>query len=197
MKRNFLCVALLLMISSIAFAGPFGLEMGWSEEQCKEAGAIFIGDPYITNEVTSYFFTPPKKHSSFETYIIRIDKEYGVYEISAYSGTINTAGNGSQIKTKFVTIRDQIAATYGDPLMIDYLDPGSLWDENQYWMMGLVKGERHYSAIWFGKENDPIMTISLYINAKYSDSGEIVLSYSSKDSLKVTERQSEIEASVF
>lgn len=197
MKKASLCIAALLLVCSCAFAGPFGIEMGWTLDQCKKAGARMIGDSYVENGVTSFFFTPPKMHSSFDEYIIRIDDVYGVYDIAAYSGTIDTAGSGSQIKSKFVTIRDQIAKTYGEPLMLDYLDKGSIWDEPQYWMMGLVKGERHYSAMWFGKEGDPVMMVFLRVEAKYSDEGEIILSYSSKDSLKVSERQNEAEASVF
>ena len=199
MKKIFALIIVLTTTISFIVAGPFGLEMGWDIDQVKESGAVIL-DSYDSNDGTiAYAINPPKKHSSFSSYIVLISDKYGLYQISAESDSIYTAGNGYQIKSEFYSIYDQLVKSYGDGILIDKLAEGSIWDEPEDWMMGLKTLDRTLSAIWLGPDintDKQIALLSLDAEAEYSDTGRISISYFSDNAFTIEQEKEAQEASV-
>ena len=199
MKKIFALIIVLTTTISFIVAGPFGLEMGWDIDQVKESGAVIL-DSYDSNDGTiAYAINPPKKHSSFSSYIVLISDKYGLYQISAESDSIYTAGNGYQIKSEFYSIYDQLVKSYGDGILIDKLAEGSIWDEPEDWMMGLKTLDRTLSAIWLGPDintDKQIALLSLDAEAEYSYTGRISISYFSDNAFTIEQEKEAQEASV-
>jgi hypothetical protein len=195
MKRFIVPILFLIFLCVPLFSGPFGIEMGWSHEECIKNGVQLDDDPYISSGVSSFFAVPPKAHPDFTTYIIRIDEEYGVYEINGYSNPIATSSDGAKLKAKFITLENQISKTYGESIHVNILNEGSIWDESSDWMMALQLNERTFVSMWFGEQGNPIMIISLTAKAKSSYEGSLSIFYGSDKSLKVLDKINANEAS--
>lgn len=196
MKKGLLLVAFVLLACSAVFAGPFGIEMGWTYDQLVSNGVKVIGDPYVDNNVASYEVAPEKTHSSFDYYIVRIDEKEGVYSIEAY-GSIQTNEFGTQAKEAYENMKQQLSKGYGKPIELEYLKSGSIWDEPRDWMMGLVKQERTCSSFWmFEGRADHLQSVLLDLTAKYTDTGRLVLRYESDKTHEILERVKASQASV-
>ena len=199
MKKIFALIIVLTITISFIVAGPFGLEMGWNIEQVQESGAIILDSYDFKDGTTAYSINPPKKHSSFSSYVVLISDKYGLFQISAESDSIYTSRNGYQIKSEFYSVYNQLVKSYGDGILIDKLAEGSIWDEPEDWMMGLKTLDRTLSAIWIGPDintDKQIALLSLDTEAEYSDTGKISISYFSDNAFAVEEEKEAQEASV-
>jgi hypothetical protein len=78
---------------------------------------------------------------------------------------------GQAIKSAVDRVRDDLEVRYGQPQALDLLTPGSIWNDPQDWLMGLVKGERSYAFFWERPANaDPkvwrgVKSVSTYAGA--------------------------------
>ena len=190
MKRS--AIIFILMLCSIAlFASPFGLEMGWTKQDL-----IANNVDILLEEGNAFLVDPPSPHSSFSTYLLVIDSDFGLYFIIATSDEINTSGNGRQLLSKYNDIKDQLISSYGDPTNdINKLDYGSIWDEPQDFMMSLLRGERTIGCDWIDEDNDN-MKITLMPMADSSTSGTITLIYTSRYYDEIEAKTEAAEASV-
>lgn len=196
MKKGLLLVAFVLLACSAVFAGPFGIEMGWSYDQLVASGVQIVGDPRVNNNVTTYEVAPVKTHPSFDYYLVRIDEKEGVYSIEAY-GSIPTSEYGTQAKEAYENMKKQLGKSYGKPDEVEYLKSKSLWDEPRYWMMGLVKQDRTCASFWtFKNRKDQLSIIALELTAKYTDTGRLELAYQSDKTEEILERVKASQASV-
>ena len=199
MKKLLLIAVFAFLTVTTVFAGPFGLEMGWNIDQVKEAGAIILDSSDFNDGTNAYSINPPKRHSSFSTYIVLISDKYGLYQISAESDSIYTSGDGYQVKSEFYSIYNQLVSSYGEGILIDKLSEGSIWDEPEDWMMGLRTLDRTLSAFWIGPDintDKQIALLSLSAEAEYSDTGKISLAYFSDNAFTVEEEKKAQDASV-
>jgi hypothetical protein len=105
-------IVLILFAATTVQAGPFGLEMGWSYEECIEAGFW----PNELNSIPGYYWDciPPGAYPPFDTYNILIDDKYGVYEIEAVVEDISTLFEGKWVREDYDRIRDLLAKKYGE-----------------------------------------------------------------------------------
>jgi len=149
-----------------------------------------------------YAITPPRVSNLFETYIVSIHPEYGVYEIVAIGKNIATTGEGVALRTAFNNVRNSIDNTYGRHLMTDRLERGSIWSRPRDFMMGLLTRERQLNARWnestsSSLPNNDIYVIFLTANALNSTTGFLMLLYRSGSHAKIEATRRQQESSVF
>lgn len=196
MKKGLLLVAFVLLACSAVFAGPFGIEMGWTYDQLVSNGVKVIGDPYVDNNVASYEVVPVKTHPLFDFYLVRVDEKEGVYSIEAY-GSIPTSEYGTEAEEAYENMKKQLSKGYGKPEEVEYLKSGSIWDEPRDWMMGLVKKDRTCLSFWaFKDREDQLDIITLDLTAKYADTGRLELVYQSNKTGEILDRLKASQASV-
>ncbi len=196
MKLNKLFFAVVFFfIAGIIFAGPFGLDMGMSLEQLRsltgENPELIRGDFYEIN--------PPNGHDMFESYLVQVSPKYGVVMIKAIGKDITTNGHGTQLKSAFNNLVASIERTYGKYEKIDYLLRGSIWDEPEDFMMGIVREDRYLLASWGNEAGSTlpadISLIGVVVSASSSSKGWINLEYYSPNKeLADNEKQAEQDA---
>lgn len=146
MKRV-ICAVLLAVVASALYAFPFGLKMGMTvEEVQKESNGVPL--VAIQGRKYAYVFEPAKRSSSFGTYFAMISDKVGLYSIMAIGNPIEMDDYGNQLKNEFIHILEQVSKNYGKPLVVDTLDPNSMWSEDKYWSMAFKEGARNLGACW-------------------------------------------------
>ena len=168
------------VLTTVAFAqetsGPFGLHKGLTQEQVIQI--VGKGAVKEVKDDNLRLFTVPKPHSVFEFYSLTISPKDGLLKIVAAGKDIKTNGFGESVHSSFIEIRDAISETYGQPkVTLDTLNTGSLWVETQYWMMGLLKGERVLGSLWGKALPNSIDGIALEGKALSLEKGYLVLTY--------------------
>ena len=184
--------SILLLCCVVLFAGPFGLEMGWTIDEVKSNGAeVFF------NQGDVYIIKPPKVHNSFDIYFVEVSPDFGVYRISAMAENIETSSNGDKLLSEYNKIKDHLSMSYGEPdIVINRLDYGSIWDEPQDFMMSLVLDERVVLANWVSSDATEKMKIGLMASADSPNSGSILLFYASENSDIADSQDEAMEASI-
>ena len=154
-------------------AVPFGLEKGVKLDQLsfeiEEIGPCV----YMT-------VNPPKPHSSFSSYILRVAPCSGLYWIKGVSNDINTDSFGSILKSKADNMIDRLERIYGEAEKVSFLSMGTIWDEPRDFMNGLLNNEIHYGARWSSASHDlpeGLEGIFLGVNANSSNSGYMFIEY--------------------
>ena len=163
-------------------SGPFGLHRGMTQAQViqivgRNAVKEIQGDRLDLHDV-------PKPHPAFEFYWLVFSPKDGLLNIVAFGNGIRTNGFGEAVHDSFVQIQEGISKTYGPPdVSSDRVRDGSIWNEPQDWMMGLLKGERDLMAIWYKtvfstkKLPNRITGIVLEAKASSTEQGFLVLKY--------------------
>lgn len=177
MKKTLL-IALLMMISAMLFAGPFGMEFGWSLEELEASGAdveVFREE----NRMTGCLVSPTKPHPDFDLYAAYIDDEYGIYMIRTISETFD---NEYDLRDLYDTLKNQLSSVYGEPFEMDEINPESIWDSSWDFIRSIYYGERILMSLWFPErvEGAP-EDISLYVDAFDESSAAVTIEYSSQD----------------
>ena len=76
---------------------------------------------------------------------------------------------------------DKLEKVYGNATTTDVLLPGSIWDEPDDFMIGLIKKERYLFSIWNAESrarlDSTISMIGLGVNPLGTDKGYITLEY--------------------
>lgn len=158
--------------------GPFGLPMGASLAQLRRVGPV----ESLAGATASYILkTVPKPHEAFESYLLIVLDGYGLCKISAIGKTIQSSSQGYEIQSAFRTLETALRAKYGNRKHFDFLTVGSIWNDPEDWMMGLLKKERTLTSYWDDEEGstftDNIRTITLDSVGESTGSAYIVLRY--------------------
>ena len=124
----------------------------------------------------------PKPHSAFQIYVVQIAPKSGLCSIRAVGNVISTSGFGIELRFEFSKMEGKLKKVYGKHKTSDFLMTGSLWEEPQYFMMGLLKKDRVLAAFWREKEDstfsDNIKDVTLITNALTTDRGFVAVEYS-------------------
>jgi hypothetical protein len=179
MKRSFVLILSLatLFLGQVFASGPFGFEPGMTRDQViqlvgKQAIKESKGDVLVLT-------TAPKPHSAFESYLVVISPEKGVVKVVAIGNTVQTNGYGQELKDAYTAVVDGATQKYGTPTnSFDFLPSGSMWQEPQYWLMGLLKKDRELQTFWQFKDPvNHITVISVEASAMNSEAGYITCGY--------------------
>ncbi|MGN6826421.1 hypothetical protein [Paucibacter sp. M5-1] len=159
----------------MSLQAPFGLTQGMKLEE-------FDGLDIV--EVAPYKYrinNPPKMHPAFDFYVVKIAPVSGLSWIKAIGAEVATNSFGGSLKSAFIDMEGRLRNTYGACEHIDILLTGSIWDEPQEWMTGLLKEERLLFSQWDATKGssltEALASVFLAANARAADSGYISVEY--------------------
>lgn len=168
----------MLLLSSLAIAGPFGLSKGMTLDEVKKLGNFspekepFWYKAYKIN----------KGHDNFEAYSVLITPTHGLCKIVGVGRDIYTNSFGEQLKSKYKELTSAITQKYGEPTgEYDFLRNGSIWTDDNDFMMGLAKKDRSLVSYWFASKganlSDGLSAISIRASALSNSKGFINIGY--------------------
>ena len=168
--------------------GPFGFVMGSdvAEYDC----LLLTGGKYTC--------AAPKAHSNFETYIVQATSEQGICWIKGVGRDVSDTGHGLGLKQKTDGIASQIRSVYGSPTgRDDFLLATSIWDEFDDWMMAVAVGDRYYRHNWTNVGIRGVDDITVAALAKSSQTGYVIVEFSSESYGACQANQDAEDSSVF
>lgn len=159
---------------------PFGLKMGLSYKLLEqEIGTNLKEGGTYTYSVDQV----PRPHPDFESYILVVAPDSGLCQIRAVGKAIDTNVFGEQLMAHFLELIMQLGSNYGTFEATDFdVKEGSIWDEPEDFMMGLLENDRVIRSVWMEEhdsrlQND-IEEITLAAGALSRTSGFLLLQYS-------------------
>lgn len=193
MKKT-LFIALLMMISAMLFAGPFGMEFGWTLEEL-EASGVYTWEPTRQGSVTSYWASPIKPHSQLSLYIVFIDDEYGLFDIRSVA---DASYSESQVRTLYNTLKAQLSSVYGEPEEYDEIDWLSDLTGSGNFIKSIFHGDRILNSTWYLDSTDDNETSMVVLGVLTPDeyTAFVGVEYYSHACEKVFTKYNEAEASV-
>jgi hypothetical protein len=160
-------------------ATPFGFATGMTKQQviAKLGKAAVMTD----SGVAVTFNTAPNPHPDFEVYACSFSPEKGLLKVVAISRDIRTSDDGSELQSKFHSVRDALADKYGKPEKdFDFCKANDVECRSEYYMMELKEQNRYLSSYWqaaSGKLPLNIHTIAVEANALGINKGYISVGY--------------------
>jgi len=151
--NRFILLAMLALLSTKVSATQFGLEPGTSLADLKKIVNLKEEKPYIYSASSL-----PNGNSSFDDYRLLITPQDGLCKIVAWTPEISSNSFGEAVEAKFDDLFEALTNKYGNSKKFDFLRSGSIWDEPEDWMMGLVKDDRTLVAYWDEEEHSTLPT---------------------------------------
>lgn len=149
-------ILLLASVYSFMYAGPFGIEMGWTLDACIRAGSVM--DEIFPGK---YHCHPPKAHTTFDSYIINIDETQGVYMITACSSAYESVTYGYYVEHEYNKVKEQLEQKYGIPRAFNYVNPSD--SDPKDWMRTIFNENRALKAFWDEPNDSSIGAIWLEV----------------------------------
>ena len=182
------------LVLPVEAQGPFGLEMGTSLDSIREefgiSGEVANGMYYILKKV-------PRPHSSFESYAVQVSESSGLCSINGMGIAVESSSHGVQVRARFNQLREQLEGAYGaSSEIVDRILPGSIWDEPEDFMMGLLKKERILNAEWSQPGRNAVSKISLITVASDRSSARVSIRYELDNFTECEKEIQEAESSV-
>ena len=88
-----------------------------------------------------------------ERYTLVFGKTQGLAKVICNTPNSATSAYGEDVTNEFRKIESALIKKYGKPTSsYDFLRQGSIWKEQRYWTMGLLKGERNLLSVWSTKK---------------------------------------------
>ena len=187
--RKAAVVAAALMFSASAlFAGPFGLEAGWTEDEMVNGGAVIEErmsyDPYrLGMEIM-----PPTLHRSFDDYYAIVDSDYGLYEIAAVKTEEALLAEDLDLITEYELVKNQLTEVYGEPLSFEFLDEKTDEPDMDEFPADLWRLERTVESYWFLPMSEPFALVILRADMDPRTEEGLELIYWAKVAETVAER---------
>lgn len=196
MKMLRLVPVVFLIGAQMLFAGPFGLEFGWMHDEIVAACGEPVFEAEVASGVTGMLYDPeamPKRHQSFDSYILYVDHEFGLVKIIASEDFSYVSSYGSELVNEFDKLERQLNSVYGEGRRYDFLYPDSIWDRPGDYMMSLYLGDRTLATFWdltdeVASKGDELSFVSISATATSSDSATIELTYEHPDYYVIMER---------
>ncbi len=170
--KLFSIFSILILFSSGAYAGPFGFDLEKSPSEYSFCDA--------KDEFNYSCTTAPKTHPDMESYVIKYVEGVGVCLVRGIGNDISDNPAGTSTKSQSERLTGQLSQKYGkNTEILDFLMDGSIWDESEDWMMGLMKNERYYFVSWDLKVApvDGVSGVYLAAKALSQSTGYIVVEF--------------------
>ena len=193
MKKIFF-IALLMMVSSILLAGPFGMEFGWTLENLEESG-VYVEEIMPQGSATSYLVIPNNEHPLLMLYVVFIDNEYGLFQIRAISQPVYEE---YQIRHLYDDLKEQLSTAYGEPnTEYDGITDNSDWQGSDNFISSILYGDRKLSTTWRqDATDDKPSVIKLGILPVSESMAFLLLEYRSDNYEEISNRYTESNAAI-
>ncbi|MFA7108394.1 MAG: hypothetical protein WC162_04550 [Sphaerochaetaceae bacterium] len=179
MKKRILIIIGLALLG-VAYAGPFGFEMGWSYEECVNAG-FWVGD-YNYYGGFAWDCHPPESSPEFDYYEICIDDKYGVYEIIAETESRVIFKPGYKFWKDYERLQGMLQKKYGEIYEFNWETQQNSEPTLPYgWVESFLNKEFFLYSTWSNLNDFKLSSISLEALPEGSDSYKIELKYYSSD----------------
>lgn len=183
MLRSLIISNTVLLMLSSAFSGAaaqvMGLNMGESISSIKSKGVKLApaSRKYMYNATNL-----PRPAQVVPEVLLTIHPRFGLCTLSAGSVTHDDNSFGSQTRSIFEKVKTSLASKYGEPTdSFDFVRAGSMWNAEQYFMMGLEKKERSLVSYWQKSKGSAlpqnVQIIVLTAKALSSSSGYVTVKY--------------------
>ena len=160
------------------FAGPFGMEFGWTLEELENSGT-YVEYMDAQQNIKVYLVDPPQPHSELPFYAVFIDDEYGIYLIRAMS---DVCYSEYAIRTLYDMLKNQLSSVYGDPKELDEISWDSKWKGAENFIRSILYGDRDLGAAWFQSyEENGANAIYLGVMPNDENEAAVYLEYNSWD----------------
>lgn len=190
MRRLMAIGVCMIMYLALLHAGPFGMEMGESLEQLEKKGLHLTP---LDDSPGFFFAIPSQPFPEFDTIVIGLDPEEGLYWIKAFSKSIADSGDGIQTKKKFGEFQQSLSLAYGAGTFTDYPIEGTMWDKPENWMFSIALHERYYLVLWESTQGKPLRnnlgSLALIAQGSLDNTGYLVLEYTSLQYGRVLAKQ--------
>ena len=193
MKKTLL-ITLIMMISATLFAGPFGMEFGWSLEELENSG-VYVEEFLPQGTTTSYLVIPENSHPLLMLYTAFIDDEYGLFQIRAISQPYYEE---YQIRLVYDDLKAQLTTAYGEPdTEYDEILDDSEWQGSDNFISSILYGDRKLSTTWRPalSEGGPAV-VALGILPIDESMASLFLFYGSENSEEIIKRYTESNAAI-
>jgi hypothetical protein len=135
----------LAMMSSSAFAGPFGIAAGTPVANLK----------VFSRSGDMLTIAPPQPNPEFEAYRVLALPGIGVCEVIAIGKTEDSDGGGEDTRSEYASLKASLTRSYGQPESFEYLHLRARSQGDQDWVTSIWRKERSQTSFW-GTENGPI-----------------------------------------
>lgn len=189
-------IAAAMLASASLFAGPFGIEAGWTEDELTGNGNTVVEKMAYDSYRLGAEVVPAVPHRSFNRYFTVIDKDYGVYEIAAMKSEEDILADDLDLITEYELVKDQLTRVYGEPLALEYLDEKTDGSKMGEFPPELWRLEREVVSYWFLPAADPFSLVILKADMDPRTEEGLQLTYWAKTAETVAERaeRSDVEA---
>lgn len=189
-----------LTVSRAQASGPFGLRMGMSRVEIESV----IGAPIKPVESNANLFstaTVPRPSDRVEHYVLLVLPNAGLCQIRAAEVDISSSSHGVELRNAYEDLRDAVANAYGQYGEVNFLRSGSIWDEPEDWMMGLLRNERILQADWASAEGssmrNDVKEVLLTARAQSRSEGYLLLQYKFENEDECTAEMNKAAQEVF
>ena len=121
---------------ALVSAGPFGYEMGQA----------ISGEPDGQSDNGLFYKSSSKGFAGWEHVVAHYMPQTGVCGVKAVK-LVDGDVYGNDHRTAVDSLVEILTKKYGAFKKYDFLSHGSIWNEPRDWLMGIMKGERHYTYI--------------------------------------------------
>ena len=164
---------LLLLATTLSYAGPFGTRMGEPKEEFTDLKPIESENSGVEMYYTSKM---PKRHSLFQQYILKFG-DTGLVSIIAISKLFDNDRASLGALSAYDNLKKQLTEKYGEPKNLEFLHPNGIWKKDNEFAMSLVKNERQHTCDWTKNLPDDLKRIRLAIIGESGDCVKICLLY--------------------
>jgi hypothetical protein len=146
-------VALLIVVCTPGFAGPFGFERGMTKDQI----IALVGQNAVEKEskdfggmqINLWVTTAPAPQKEFRKYLLTLSSTAGLLKIVAVGEMLDTSADPQLLLEHYNDQKSLLTQAYGTPTAdVDSLRPGSTLNEPSEFMIGLLKKDRRLQAFW-------------------------------------------------
>ena len=140
-----------------------------------------------TQQTTGYKATslPQNPPGNDGDYRLVIGKEAGLCQIAVFWKINSDSRYGDRTQEKFEQLENALDKKYGSGTKYKFVRAGALWDDDDEFMMSLLKDERYHSSYWDDEDGQKVpastQIISLEALGTSSSSAMIKLSYQFKN----------------
>lgn len=164
---------LLLLISTVSYAGPFGTRMGEPKDDFSNLTQIETNKPGIEMYYTSHM---PKRHSLFQQYILTFG-DAGLVSVSAISKAFDNDRAAKGALRAYDSLKKQLTEKYGKPESLEFFRPDGIWKKDGDFAMSLLRNERQHACDWTNNLPDDLKLIRLMVIGESSDCVKVGLLY--------------------